>query len=81
MSSSHDPLYIEFVANLRRLRKNQGMSQSDLAIRIGRDQTFVSKVESCERRLDVIEASKWCIELGVRLEDALPAQLRRHWES
>ncbi len=80
MSSSHDPLYVEFVANLRRARKESGLSQSDLAERIGKDQSFVSKVETCERRLDVIEASRWCAALQIRLEHVLPVSLKKLWE-
>lgn len=49
-------------AQARRLREllveyrgRAGMTQADLAERIGRAQTFVSKVEKGERRIDVIE--------------------------
>lgn len=80
MSSSHDPLYIEFVARLRAARKDAGYSQSDFGEQIGKEQSFVSKVETCERRLDVIEAARWCAVLGIRLEDALPAAIRKLWE-
>lgn len=80
MSSSHDPAYIEFVALLRAARKKSGLSQADLGERLGREQSFVSKVETCERRLDVIEAARWCAALQVRLEEVLPASVRKLWE-
>ncbi len=80
MSSAHDPLYIEFVARLRKARKKSGLSQRSFGERIGKQQSFVSKVETCERRLDVIEAARWCAALGIRLHDALPAGIRRLWE-
>jgi len=44
---------------------------------IGKEQSFVSKVETCERRLDVIEAARWCAALNLRLADALPAEIRK----
>ena len=36
-------------------RKAAGLTQTDLADRIGRDQTFVSLIERGQRRVDVIE--------------------------
>lgn len=72
MSGAHDPLYIEFIARLRNARKGQNLSQQQLGEKLGKDQTFISKVETCERRIDVIEAARWCTALGVRLEDVLP---------
>lgn len=36
-------------------RKNAGLTQEDVAARLGRDQTFVSLIERGQRRLDVIE--------------------------
>ena len=80
MSGAHDPLYIEFVARLRAARKEQGKSQKAFAEQIGKEQSFVSKVETCERRLDVIEAARWCAALGIRLDDALPAKIRKLWK-
>ena len=76
MSGAHDPHYIELVASLRNARKAQGLSQKELGERIGRPQTFVSKVETCERRLDVVETAKWCVALGICLDDVLPVELK-----
>lgn len=70
-------MYVEFVARLRDARKRLGLSQGAFGERIGREQSFISKVETCERRLDVIEAAKWCAALEIRLEDALPAGITR----
>ena len=80
MSSSHDPLYIEFIARLRAARKDAGISQKRLGELIGKEQSFVSKVETCERRLDVIEAARWCAALNIRLDETLPAAARKLWE-
>lgn len=40
---------------LRAERSRMGMSQIDLARTLRRHQSFVSKVESGERRLDIVE--------------------------
>jgi transcriptional regulator with XRE-family HTH domain len=77
MSSAHDPLYIEFIARLRNARKRQSLSQQQLGGKLGKDQTFISKVETCERRIDVIEAANWCAALGLRLEDILPSEINK----
>ncbi len=72
MRAAHNPRYLELVARLRRARKARGFTQSDLARLLAKPQSYVSKVETCERRLDLIEAVDWCAALGVRLDDVLP---------
>lgn len=75
MQAAHDPRYLEFVARLRRTRKDRGITQARLADLLGKPQPYVSKVETCERRIDVVEAAEWCIRLGVRIDDVLPGTL------
>jgi transcriptional regulator with XRE-family HTH domain len=36
-------------------RKAAGMTQMDLAVKLGRNQSYVSKFERGERRLDIVE--------------------------
>jgi transcriptional regulator with XRE-family HTH domain len=45
---------------LRQLRSDAGLTQAQLAARLHRDQTFVSKYESGERRLDILELREVC---------------------
>ncbi len=66
---------------LRQVRQDAGLRQQDLAARIGELQSFVSKYESGERRLDVLELRQICIVLGIslasfvqRLEDLLSSK-------
>lgn len=56
------------IALLREMRIKAGLTQSELATRIGKDQTFVSKYESGERRLDVLELREICQAIGISLE-------------
>lgn len=44
-----------FLRRLRNARKDSGLTQVDAARRLGRTQSFVSKAERGERRLDVVE--------------------------
>jgi transcriptional regulator with XRE-family HTH domain len=49
---------------LRGIRVDAGLTQSELASRLARDQTFVSKYESGERRLDILELREVCQAIG-----------------
>tara|TARA_R100001480_G_scaffold32077_3_gene43410 strand:- start:676 stop:990 length:315 start_codon:yes stop_codon:yes gene_type:complete len=52
---------------LRKIRKDAGLRQDDVAERLGRPQSFVSKYESGERRLDILELYDVCGALGLTL--------------
>jgi transcriptional regulator with XRE-family HTH domain len=54
---------------LREMRVESGLTQVDLAERIERDQTFVSKYESGQRRLDALELREICQAIGITLEE------------
>ena len=56
-------------ALLRQLRVDAGLRQADLAERLRQPQTFVSKYESGERRLDILELRDVCQALGFPLQD------------
>lgn len=65
----HSAAYSLFIEELRAARDRVGVSQKELATRIGEDQTFVSKCERGVRRLDVVELKRWTDALGVGLID------------
>jgi transcriptional regulator with XRE-family HTH domain len=50
---------------LREARRSAGLTQVQLAERLGEDQSWVSRVESGERRLDVLEFRTYCGALTV----------------
>ncbi len=52
---------------LRQIRMDAGLKQTDLAERLGQSQSFVSKYESGERRLDLLELRQICEALGMSL--------------
>ena len=60
--------YREFRELLKRLRKEAGIRQIDMAEALGVHQSFVSKYESGERRLDVIETARIAEAMGTTLE-------------
>jgi transcriptional regulator with XRE-family HTH domain len=50
---------------LREIRESVGLRQADVAERLGQPQSFVSKYESGERRLDVLELRAVSRALGL----------------
>ena len=55
MESTHTDAYHALVERLVAARQSAGMRQADVAAACGRPQSFISKVENRERRLDVVE--------------------------
>lgn len=53
--SSFSSEYKQFCRLLREARINAGLTQADVAKQVNRPQSYVSKYESGERRLDAIE--------------------------
>jgi len=54
---------------LKKMRKDSGQTQVELAEKLQRPQSYVSKYESGERRLDLIEISEICKGCNVSLSD------------
>lgn len=54
---------------LRELRKQAGLRQRDVADALGKPQSFVSKYESGDRRLDLLEVRAVARVCGVSLEE------------
>jgi transcriptional regulator with XRE-family HTH domain len=63
------PQHFKFLELLRQLRLGAGLRQSDLARKLGQPQSFVSKYESGERRLDLLEVRQICEAVGISLRD------------
>ena len=57
--------YEHFRELLIRYRKSRSLTQSELAERLRKPQSFVSKYESGERRLDVVELLDICAALRI----------------
>lgn len=61
----HDDRYRRLIEALAEARRSAGLTQAELADRLSRRQQFVSKYESGERRLDVVEFADICRALGL----------------
>jgi transcriptional regulator with XRE-family HTH domain len=77
---NYSPRYGRFRALLRKIREEAGLNQMGLAEKLQKPQTFVSKIELGERRIDFLETVDFCIACGVspaafieRLEKKTPS--------
>lgn len=81
LKSLHSAAYQHFLVELRAARELAGVTQEELAHRLGEHQTLVSKVERGIRRLDVIELRAWLMALDTQLGQfvgRLDDRLQRH---
>jgi len=63
--STHSAEYKRLLQLLREFRDETGLTQRQVADRLGKPQSWVSKYESGERRIDVIELGHILTALGV----------------
>lgn len=64
MKSKSNDAYRQFQRMLVEVRQKSGLSQQEVADRLGRPQTYVSKCELGTRRMDVIEFVKFAKVVG-----------------
>lgn len=63
--SLHTPEYEFFRGLLVAAREAAGLTQAEVATKLGHPQSFVAKYEGGERRLDVVEFINVCGALGI----------------
>lgn len=62
--SIHSPEYRLVLSKLVAMREKAGLTQRDLAKKLGREHSFVWRAETGKRRLDVVEFYWVCRALG-----------------
>ncbi|MBE7157488.1 MAG: helix-turn-helix transcriptional regulator [Rhodospirillales bacterium] len=60
VASLHSAPYKRFLREVRAMRADAGLTQEQLAKKLRQSQTYVSKSESGERRLDLVEWLAFC---------------------
>jgi transcriptional regulator with XRE-family HTH domain len=65
--SQHTQKYDRLLAALRRARKSAGLTQLDVAHKLDTYASYVSKCESGERRIDVVELAEFCSLYGITI--------------
>lgn len=61
--------YALFLRHLRNSRKNAGLTQEQIANRLNQTQSFVSKCERGERRIDVVEIRAFCHAMEISFSE------------
>jgi transcriptional regulator with XRE-family HTH domain len=59
--------YAYFVERLRKARLEAGLTQIDVAKKIGRPQSHISNIESGQQRVDVVELQRFAKLYGKRI--------------
>lgn len=67
--SKDDAQHVKLQELLRRIRQDKGVRQVELAEKLDVPQSFVSKYESGDRRLDILELRRVCRAVGISLEE------------
>ena len=74
--SIYDPRYKQLIRFLAEARRQSGISQAKIADTLSLSQSDISKIETCERRIDFIEVIDWTTALGLAPEEYLPRLLK-----
>ena len=78
----HSREYAVFLRVFRESRRRAGLTQIELARRVGESQSFVSKCERGERRIDVVELRAFCRAFDLTLKQFVTAferAMERRW--
>ena len=63
--SIHTTAYKKIISLLRSKRENANITQKQLADSLGVNQAVISKIEICERRVDIVELKSICDKINV----------------
>jgi transcriptional regulator with XRE-family HTH domain len=61
--------YKHLLLLLRQVRQQAGLTQTELARKLSKPQSYVSKFEAGERALDLLELQNLCSAIGLPLTD------------
>jgi transcriptional regulator with XRE-family HTH domain len=75
---NHALIYRNVPTFLRELREKAGLTQRELADRIGESQWWVHRGEIGSRRVDVAEFIEWCRGCGVEPGETLRQLTKAH---
>lgn len=67
----NSPRYEQLKRVLRTIRNEAGLTQAELARRLGKKQAYVSKIELGERHLAFMDFLEWCEACGVAPADII----------
>ena len=71
MKTIYSKEYKAVLRKLKKARKKSGLTQVEIAKKLGKPQSFISKIENGERRLDIIELKQISKLYKTRINDIL----------
>lgn len=81
MSSIHDPRYKALIKELIAIRELKDVTQVELATSLRKPQSYVSKIENLDRRIDVIELQDWLNALDTSILSFFEKNFKNSQES
>jgi transcriptional regulator with XRE-family HTH domain len=69
VNKSYQKKYDAFLELLYQVRVGSNLRQVDIAEQLGVPQSFISKIESGERRIDIVELKELCDVYGVSISE------------
>lgn len=69
--SIHNPKYQQLISKLVDVRKSKNITQRDLAKILNTSHCYVGRLETFERRLDILEIIDLCKALGLSKQEIL----------
>ena len=76
LKTIYHPQYVALIELLIQARKALSLTQLQSAATLGKQQSYIAKVEICERKLDVLEFIEWC-----RALEQVPSDLIKQIEN
>jgi transcriptional regulator with XRE-family HTH domain len=71
MTSIHSKEYKELIKRLVKARKEAGLTQKEVAKKLKQHQSYISKIETCQRRVDVLELKKLAKTYKIQISEIL----------
>lgn len=69
MRSIHNKRYKAIIAFIRRRREEAGITQKEMTKVMHLRQGIISKIETCERRIDLLELLQYCGGVNVSIRE------------
>lgn len=71
MQSTHSEEYKELISKIIEARKRAGLTQVEVSEKLHKPQSYVSKIENNQRRLDAVELKQLTNLYGIKLSEIL----------
>lgn len=73
MKTIYKAQYEQLIKILIDKRKQKQLTQTELALRLGKPQSYIAKIENKDRRLDVIELIELCEAMSTDASEVIKA--------